>query len=74
LGALAALDEKRFYGVLEAQNVSACGYAPIAALITYAKMLGATKAEVLCHKTSGDITGDKSSVVGYAAVTVKKSA
>ncbi len=34
--------------------------------------LGAKKAEVLSHKTSGDITGDKSSVVGYAAVTIKK--
>ncbi len=72
LKALEELDEKKFYQVLEAQNVSACGYAPIAALITYAKALGAKKAEVLSHKTSGDITGDKSSVVGYAAVTIKK--
>ncbi|XES76448.1 MAG: AmmeMemoRadiSam system protein B [Candidatus Bathyarchaeia archaeon] len=72
LAAVEALDEKRFYGVLAEQNVTACGYAPIAALMTYAKALGATKAEVLCHKTSGDITGDKSSVVGYAAVTLKK--
>jgi MEMO1 family protein len=72
LKAVEALDEKKFYAVLEGQNVSACGYAPIAALMTYAKALGATKAEVLCHKTSGDVTGDKSSVVGYAAATIKK--
>ena len=72
LKAVEVLDEKKFYEVLEGQNVSACGYAPIAALITYAKALGATKAEVLCHKTSGDVTGDKASVVGYAAVTIKK--
>jgi MEMO1 family protein len=74
LQAVEALDEKKFYQVLESENVSACGYAPIAALMTYAKALGAKKAEVLCHKTSGDITGDKSSVVGYAAVTIKKPA
>ncbi len=74
LQAVEALDEKKFYQILEAENVSACGYAPIAALMTYAKALGAKKAEVLCHKTSGDITGDKSSVVGYAAVVTRKPA
>jgi AmmeMemoRadiSam system protein B len=72
LNAIEELDEKKFYTVLEAENVSACGYAPIAALISYSKALGAKKAKVLCHKTSGDITGDKTSVVGYAAVTIKK--
>ncbi len=72
LKAVEALDEKQFYEVLEAQNVSACGYAPIAALLTYAKGLGAQKAEVLGHKTSGDTTGDTHSVVGYAAATIKK--
>ena len=40
--------------------------------MAYAKALGATKAEVLSHKTSGDITGDKTSVVGYAAAVIKK--
>jgi len=72
LKAVEELDEKKFYQVLEAQNVSACGYGPIAALITYAKALSAKKVEVLSHKTSGDITGDKTSVVGYAAVSFKK--
>jgi MEMO1 family protein len=73
LKAVEELDEKKFFRILEAENVTACGYAPIAALITYAKALGATKTELLSHKTSGDITGDKSSVVGYAAVTIKKA-
>jgi MEMO1 family protein len=72
LKAVEALDEKKFYEVLDAENVSACGYAPIAALLVYSKALGAKKAEVLAHKTSGDITGDKSSVVGYASVAIKK--
>ena len=72
LKAVEALDEKQFYSILEEENVSACGYAPIAALITYAKGMGAEKAESLSHRTSGDITGDTTSVVGYAAVTIKK--
>jgi MEMO1 family protein len=73
LKAIEKLDEKQFYQILEAQNVSACGYGPIAALMAYAKVLGAKKADLLSHKTSGDITGDRSNVVGYAALTVKKS-
>ncbi len=70
--AIEALDENILYETLEDQNISACGYGPIAALITYAKGMNATKAQLLAHKTSGDIIGDKSSVVGYAALTIKK--
>jgi AmmeMemoRadiSam system protein B len=72
LKAVEAMDEKRFYSIIETQNVSACGYGPIAALITAAKGLGAKEAKLLCYKTSGDTTGDYSSVVGYAAVSFKK--
>jgi MEMO1 family protein len=72
LKAVEALDAKQLYATIEAQNVSACGYAPIAALMTYAKGLGAQKAELLSHRTSGDITGDTSSVVGYAAAAIRK--
>lgn len=72
LKAIEVLDEKRFFEVIVAENVSACGYGPIATMMTYAKALGATKAELLSHKTSGDVTGDNSSVVGYSAVAVRK--
>ena len=72
LNAVEALDEHKFYTVLENQNISACGYAPIGVLITYAKASGVRRVELLSHQTSGDITGDKSSVVGYAAVSFKR--
>jgi len=68
LEAVEAMDEAKFYSVIGANRVSACGYGPIGALITAAKILGAKEAKLLCHKTSGDVTGDYSSVVGYAAV------
>jgi len=71
--AIEHLDENQLYSTLEEHNISACGYAPIATLITYSKGKGATNAQLLTHKTSGDITGDTSSVVGYAALTIKKS-
>jgi AmmeMemoRadiSam system protein B len=34
--------------------------------------LGADKVQVLRHATSGDVTGDYSSVVGYAAAVILK--
>lgn len=72
LEAVEAMDEAKFYSIVEAHNISACGYGPISALITAAKILGAREAKLLCYKTSGDIIGDYSSVVGYAAVSFTK--
>jgi AmmeMemoRadiSam system protein B len=68
---VAALNAKGFYDTIEAKNITACGYAPITALITYVVGVCA-KAELLAYHTSGDITGDHSSVVGYAAASFKK--
>lgn len=53
------------------KNASACGFGPIAAMITAAKLLDATKAKLLTYSTSGDVIGDMSSVVGYGAITVE---
>ncbi|MEM3459422.1 MAG: AmmeMemoRadiSam system protein B [Candidatus Bathyarchaeia archaeon] len=72
LEAVEAMDEAKFYSIIEAYNISACGYGPISALIAAAKILGAKEAKLLCYKTSGDIIGDYSSVVGYAAVSFTK--
>jgi AmmeMemoRadiSam system protein B len=72
LGAVEALDADRFYSTIETNRVTACGYGPIAALITAAKTLGVKEAKLLCYKTSGDVIGDYSAVVGYAAVCFKK--
>jgi AmmeMemoRadiSam system protein B len=72
LEAVEAMDEAKFYSIIETQRISACGYGPIVALITAAKILGAKEAKVLSYKTSGDMIGDYSSVVGYAAVCFTK--
>ncbi|RLI00038.1 hypothetical protein DRO19_00640 [Candidatus Bathyarchaeota archaeon] len=72
LSAVEKLNEEEFYSIIESYNISACGYGPVAALITAAKLLGVKKAEILCYKTSGDVTGDYSSVVGYASACFTK--
>ena len=66
------MDAKGFYDTIETQNITACGYAPIAALITYAKGVNAKEAKLLNYRNSGDVSGDYSSVVGYAAVSFRK--
>jgi len=71
LKAVTDLNSKRFYEIVETQNITACGYAPITSLIAYGVGVCA-KAELLNYHNSGDITGDHSSVVGYAAVSFKK--
>jgi AmmeMemoRadiSam system protein B len=72
LKAVEGMDVAKFYSIIESRRISACGYGPIMALITAAKRLGAKEAKLLCYRSSGDVIGDYSSVVGYAAVCFKK--
>jgi AmmeMemoRadiSam system protein B len=69
--AVLALDEDRLLKRVGELNISMCGYAPAASLIVAAKELGAKGAELVKYQTSGDTTGDYSSVVGYAGIIIK---
>jgi AmmeMemoRadiSam system protein B len=71
LKSISSLDAKGFYDIVEERNITICGYAPIISLITYALSVNA-KAQLLSYHNSGDVSGDHSSVVGYAAVCFKK--
>ena len=62
------LNVSGMYGSIERMNITACGYGAIATVTFVAKELGSKGANVLRYATSGDVTGDKSSVVGYSAV------
>jgi AmmeMemoRadiSam system protein B len=64
------LDTKEFYRRIEERKVTACGYGPIAAMVTTCQNLGAKTAQLIRYATSGDMTGDRREVVGYAAITV----
>lgn len=72
IDAVAKMDEELYYSTVESQNISTCGYGPTVAVITAAKLLGAKRAQLLCYKTSGDVVGDFSSVVGYASMSFTK--
>jgi AmmeMemoRadiSam system protein B len=65
--ALERFNSDVFIDELEKKSFEACGGGPIAVAMKTAQQLGANRAEVLHYCNSGDITGDKSGVVGYLA-------
>ena len=62
------MDIEKFYTILEENQVTACGYGAIASTMVACKELGATKGTLKKYATSGDITGEKDRVVGYASI------
>jgi AmmeMemoRadiSam system protein B len=50
----------------------ACGGGPAIAVMRAARALGATRSAVLNYADSGDVSGDKSSVVGYMAAAMSR--
>jgi MEMO1 family protein len=65
-----SLDPQGLYKVVTQQNVTMCGFGPAVAMLTAARKLGAKSAELVKYATSGDVSGDRDMVVGYAGVIV----
>ena len=70
--AMLDLNEEELMKRVHEFNITMCGYAPAVSLICAAKELGAGRAELVKYMTSGDTTGDYSSVVGYAGVIITR--
>ncbi|ADL19308.1 hypothetical protein ASAC_0902 [Acidilobus saccharovorans 345-15] len=65
-----SLDPEGLFRVLEADDITMCGPGPAMTLLYMGRSLGATRAVILKHATSGDVTGEKDWVVGYASAVV----
>jgi len=70
LDRILALDPRGLYDVVTHQDISMCGFGPAVAMLTAARQLGAKSAELVKYATSGDVSGDRDRVVGYAGVAV----
>ena len=66
-----ALDARGLWEVIMREDISMCGFGPAVAMLTAAKILGATQAELVRYATSGDVSGDRERVVGYAGIIVE---
>jgi AmmeMemoRadiSam system protein B len=69
--AILELNEDKLIDKIKRLNISMCGYVPAAIMLVAAKLLGAKKARLIGYQTSGDVTGDYSSVVGYAGIIIE---
>jgi hypothetical protein len=70
LDRIVSLDPKGFADRVRKDDISMCGYGPVIAMLTAAKRLGATRAELLKYGTSSDVSADEGMAVGYGALAV----
>lgn len=73
--ALQSLKDADAEGLLQSlvdEHTEACGGGPMAVTMLAARKMGANRTKFLKYANSGDVTGDKSSVVGYAAAVYYK--
>ena len=66
-----ALDPDGLIDTCAKNRISMCGVLPTAIAINACKKLGAKKAVLVAHATSGDVSGDKNAVVGYAGFVIE---
>jgi MEMO1 family protein len=66
---LLKMDAKGLYDVCRAERISMCGLGPAVAMLTAMNRLGAKKTELVRYATSGDVSGNRNEVVGYAGMT-----
>ena len=65
------MNEFKLFEEVVQYNITMCGYGPVMTTISLSKRSGKTNAEILAYGTSGDVTGDFTSVVGYASGVFK---
>lgn len=64
------LDAEGFIDFVREHRISICGAGPIASAVVYANKQGAEEFRLLQYSNSGDVTGDKESVVAYVAAEI----
>jgi MEMO1 family protein len=62
------LDAQGLYDVCREQKISMCGLGPAVSMLIALNRLGVTNAELVRYATSGDISGKRDEVVGYAGM------
>lgn len=65
------MDARGLFDVVINEEISMCGFGPTVAMLTAARRLGATRTELVRYATSGDVSGDRDRVVGYAGIIVQ---
>jgi len=65
------LDPRGLYDTVRNEGISMCGYAATTAMLVAMRELGASETRLVRYATSGDVSGDRQQVVGYAGVVIR---
>ena len=65
------MEARGLFDVVTNEGISMCGFGPTVVMLTAARRLGATSAELARYATSSDVSGDRERVVGYAGMVVR---
>jgi len=65
-------DPVKLFETVRREDISMCGIIPATVALMAANILGATGAHLVAYATSGEVSGDTSSVVGYAGVCIHR--
>ena len=65
-------DPGGLFETVRKEGISMCGVIPATVALAAANELGAVDAHLIAYATSGDVSGDYSSVVGYAGVCIHR--
>jgi hypothetical protein len=66
-----AMDARGLWEAVMNEDISMCGFGPTVVMLTAANLLGARSATLMRYATSGEVSGDYESVVGYAGIIVQ---
>ena len=72
IDSLQNFDPTIFYALKATHKAEACGYGAIATVLLAAKKLGASQVTIADYRTSGDVSQDFSSVVGYVSAIISE--
>jgi len=64
------LDPEGLYRTVTSEHITMCGFIPVTITMIAAKLLGASKVDLVDYTDSGDVSGDTSQVVGYAGLII----
>lgn len=68
IDAMLALDPEALFRTVRAERITMCGVIPATVVLFAARALGAASARLVRYATSGDVSGDRDRVVGYAGL------
>jgi AmmeMemoRadiSam system protein B len=65
-------DPATLYETVHDEGITMCGVVPATVALEAANRLGAADAHLVAYATSGDVSGDRSAVVGYAGICIHR--